>query len=88
MTFYASLNSRNNLRETLDGPELVVVTFTQLEAHPPPGVPCSQVMTETRTNMVFSESPFHIPSYASSLDSPSVIALDREKYPVPAVLAG
>ena len=88
-TFYASLNSRNNLRETLDGPELVLVTFTQLEAHPPPGttVPCSQVMTETRTNIVFSERTVHVPSFVSSLDSPSVITLDREKYPVPAAPA-
>jgi len=93
-SFMAVLNSRNSLRETLDGPELVVVTFTQLEAHPPPSTTVPrrvQVKTETRTNMVFSESPVQVPSYASSSDSLSVMALDREKYtvpPVPAVLTG
>jgi len=93
-SFMAVLNSRSNLREMLDGPGLVVATFTKLEAPPPrsTSVPCSvRVLTETSTDMVLSESlpPRQVSSYTSFLDN--VMARDGDKFPVsdvPNVLAG
>ncbi|KAH9053230.1 hypothetical protein EDB87DRAFT_276178 [Lactarius vividus] len=85
--FMSILNSRDNLRETLDGPG-GVVTFTQLEVRMVTTVPWgAQETAEVNTNMVIPKSPppASISSTSGMLFSDSVIILDREKYPVPPV---
>ncbi|KAN0132713.1 hypothetical protein V8E53_009384 [Lactarius tabidus] len=67
--FMSILNSRDNLRETLDGPGgVVVATLTQLKAHA--AVPKSLPPVSVSFDTSFSDS---------------VIGFDREKYPVPPV---
>ncbi|KAH9064971.1 hypothetical protein EDB87DRAFT_1180240 [Lactarius vividus] len=80
--FMSILNSRDNLRETLDGPEGAVTTFTLRNARngTTGGV---QITTETSTNAGVPKSLPPISSDASISDS--VIAFNREKYPVPPV---
>ena len=84
--FYLSLNSRDNLRETLDGPENVFVTLTQLQARTVTTVPrgaqdTAGVSADTAALMFLP--PVSVSSDASFSDG--VIAYDREKYPVPPV---
>jgi hypothetical protein len=84
--FMAILNSRNNLREALDGRESVVTTFTQLKARTGPTIPGGvQVTTESSTSTTVPRSlpPVKVSSDASFSDS--VIAFDRGKYPTPPV---
>jgi len=80
----SSLNTRDNLRETLDGPEGIVVMFTQLEVCTSTTVPRGvQDTTETSTNTAVPKS---LPPLSVSSDTPfsdSVIAFNREKYPAP-----
>ncbi|KAH9075591.1 hypothetical protein EDB83DRAFT_2312048 [Lactarius deliciosus] len=72
------LNSRDNLREMLDGPEGVVM-FSQLKART--GTNGVQVTTETSTNVV---TPKSLPPVSSgTLISDIDIAFNRVKYPVP-----
>ncbi|KAH9036627.1 hypothetical protein EDB85DRAFT_740227 [Lactarius pseudohatsudake] len=72
--FMSILNSRDNLREMLDGPE-GIVTFSQLNARTGSTVPCRvQVTTETSTN---AGVPKSLPPVSSISDS--VIAFNREK---------
>ncbi len=81
LTFCPSLNSRDNLRETLDGPDCVVATLTQLKARTGTLVPCGvQDTMEANTNTAV---PKGLPPLSVSSDtfSDSVIAFDREKYP-------
>ncbi|KAH9027111.1 hypothetical protein EDB85DRAFT_1893143 [Lactarius pseudohatsudake] len=78
------LNSRRYLRETLDGPEGVVATFTQLRVRTGTTVPWGvQDTTEASTNAAVLESlpPASVSSDTSLSDS--VIAFDRERYPMP-----
>ncbi|KAI9452180.1 hypothetical protein BJY52DRAFT_949971 [Lactarius psammicola] len=83
--FMSILNSRDNLRETLDGPGGVVVTLTQLKAHTATTVPCDvQDTTEASTNNAIPKS-LPLVSVSSDAFSDGVIAFDREKYPVPPV---
>ncbi|KAH9160230.1 hypothetical protein EDB89DRAFT_924523 [Lactarius sanguifluus] len=81
--FMSILNSRDSLREMLDGPE-GIVTFSQLNARTGSTVPCGvQVTTETCTN---AGVPKSLPPVSSDTSiSDSVIAFNREKYPVPPV---
>jgi hypothetical protein len=82
-SFMAMLNSRDNLRETLDGPDAVVTTLAQIKARMGTTVPCAvQVTTETSTNAAPPKilSPVKISSDSSFTDN--VLAFDREKYPV------
>jgi len=79
--FMAILNSRDHLRETLDGPEGVIATFTQLG---PPGntVRCGvQVSSETSNDIAVSKSlpPVQFSSNTSFSES---VPFDREKCPV------
>ncbi|KAH8979606.1 hypothetical protein EDB92DRAFT_1954812 [Lactarius akahatsu] len=79
--FMSILNSRDNLREMLDGPE-GIVTLSQLNART--GTNGVQVTTETSTN---TGVPKNLPPVSSIEDS--IIAFNREKYPgfpVPGVL--
>ncbi|KAH9166647.1 hypothetical protein EDB89DRAFT_1910496 [Lactarius sanguifluus] len=82
------LNSRDNLRETLDGPEGGVITFTQLNVRSATTVPYgAQGATEASTDTAVPKSlP---PASVSSDKSFDVIAFNREKYlgPPAAVLA-
>ncbi|KAH9172817.1 hypothetical protein EDB89DRAFT_838310 [Lactarius sanguifluus] len=76
--FMSILNSRDNLREMLDGPE-GVITFSQLKART--GTNGVQVTTETSTDVA---TPKSLPPVSSgTLISDIDIALNRVKYPVP-----
>ncbi|KAH9075018.1 hypothetical protein EDB83DRAFT_2549620 [Lactarius deliciosus] len=77
------LNSRDYLRETLDGPGGFVATFTQLKVRTGTPVPWgAQETTEASTTTAVLKNLPHalVPSDISLSDS--VIAFDREKYPV------
>ncbi|KAH9036629.1 hypothetical protein EDB85DRAFT_2273658 [Lactarius pseudohatsudake] len=74
--FMSILNSRDNLREKLDGPG-GVVTFSQLKART--GTDGVQVTTETSTNVATPKSLPPVPSGTLISD----IAFNRVKYPVP-----
>ncbi|KAH9005783.1 hypothetical protein EDB86DRAFT_1136207 [Lactarius hatsudake] len=75
--FMSILNSRDNLREMLDGPE-GIVTFSQLTARTGFTVPCRvQVTTETSTNAGVSKSLPPVSSNTSISDG--VIAFNGEK---------
>ncbi|KAH9170994.1 hypothetical protein EDB89DRAFT_2183783 [Lactarius sanguifluus] len=78
--FMSILNSRDNLRETLDRQEGIVVTLSKI--HTGTTIPCDvQDTIEVTTNKDVSESP---PPVSVSFDtfSDGVMTLDREKYPV------
>ncbi|KAH9053229.1 hypothetical protein EDB87DRAFT_1711122 [Lactarius vividus] len=80
--FMAILNSRDNLRETLNGPEGVVSTLTQLKAHTGTTVPWGTQTTAAASTSAAapkSRPPFSVNSDTSF--SASVIAFD----PVPPV---
>jgi hypothetical protein len=82
--FMAILNSRDNLRSTLDGSQGVVATFTQLRARtgtPVPGGVQVTIETGTSTTVPGSLLPVKVTSDVSFSDT--VLAFDREKYPVP-----
>ena len=82
LTLYASLNSRDNLREMLDRSECVVATLTQFKAHTGQGtiVPCSaQDTIETSTHTAV---PKGLPPLPDASFSDSVLAFDRETYPL------
>ncbi|KAH9053228.1 hypothetical protein EDB87DRAFT_275220 [Lactarius vividus] len=84
--FMAILNSRDSLRETLDGQDGVVATLTQLKAHTGQGtmVPCdTQDTTEANTNAAISKGLPPHSVYSDTSFSASVIAFDRERYAVP-----
>ncbi|KAH9075020.1 hypothetical protein EDB83DRAFT_1888822 [Lactarius deliciosus] len=81
--FMAILNSRNYLRETLDGPR-GVVSFTQLKVRTGTTVPWSAQDTAeagARTDVPKSLPPAFVSSDTSFSDG--VIAFDRERYPAP-----
>jgi len=83
--FVSILNSRDNLRETLNGPEGVVTTLTRLSARMSTTVSCAvRVTTETSTNMAVprSLSPVPVSSDSDASSTGSVLAFNREKYPV------
>ncbi|KAI9453080.1 hypothetical protein BJY52DRAFT_1225780 [Lactarius psammicola] len=84
--FMSILNSRDNLRETLEGPGGIVSTLTQLNVHAGTAVPWgAQDTREASTNATVLES---LPPASVSFDtsfSDSVIALDRKRHPVPPV---
>ncbi|KAI9440951.1 hypothetical protein H4582DRAFT_2074738 [Lactarius indigo] len=84
--FMAILNSRDHLRKTLNGPG-VVATFTQLKVQPGTTVPWGvQETTGASTNAAV---PKRLPPALVALDkslSESVIAFDKERYPVPPVI--
>ncbi|KAH8993026.1 hypothetical protein EDB92DRAFT_524783 [Lactarius akahatsu] len=80
--FMSILNSRDNLRETLDGPG-GVVTFTQLKVRTVTTVPWGAQDTagaNTDTAVPKSPPPASISSTSGMSFSDSVIALDGEKY--------
>ncbi|KAH8993023.1 hypothetical protein EDB92DRAFT_2114013 [Lactarius akahatsu] len=81
--FMSILNSRDNLRETLNGPGGVVATFTQLKVRATTTVVSdAQDTTEASTNTAVPKS---LPPLSVSSDtsfSESVMAFDREKYPI------
>jgi len=89
--FMSILNTRDYLRETLDGSGLVMSTFTQRSPSSNAGnaVRCGvQVTTETSNTLAGSKTlpPVQFSSDTSYSESESV-ALDREKYPVSPVPA-
>ncbi|KAH9040327.1 hypothetical protein EDB83DRAFT_1654245 [Lactarius deliciosus] len=78
----AILNSRDNLRERLDGQDGVVTTLTQLKAHTGQGtmVPCgTQDTTETSTTTAVPKGLPPRSVYSDTSFSASVIAFDRER---------
>ncbi|KAH9001476.1 hypothetical protein EDB92DRAFT_63708 [Lactarius akahatsu] len=78
--FMSVLNSRDHLRETLDGHE-GVITFSQLKERTGTTLPCAvQVTMETSTTAAISLPPVSV-SFDTSI-SDCVIAFNREKYPV------
>ncbi|KAI9440935.1 hypothetical protein H4582DRAFT_2097660 [Lactarius indigo] len=81
-----SLNSRDHLRETLNGPGLVA-TFSQLNVRPGTTVPWGvKETTDASTNATV---PKRLPPALVTSDkslSDSVIAFDEERYPVPPVI--
>ncbi|KAH9056709.1 hypothetical protein EDB87DRAFT_1194003 [Lactarius vividus] len=85
--FMAILNSRDHLRETLDGSEGVVATLSQLRARTGTSDPWgAQETTEASTNAAVPKSlP---PAFVSSdtLLSGGVVGFDRGKYSVPPVM--
>ncbi|KAH8997080.1 hypothetical protein EDB86DRAFT_921214 [Lactarius hatsudake] len=84
--FMAILNSRDNLRETLDGSGGVVTTLTQLKARTDTTVPWgTQNTAEASTSAAVPKSrpPFSV--YSDTSFSASVIAFEREMHPVPPV---
>ncbi|KAN0138650.1 hypothetical protein V8E53_003638 [Lactarius tabidus] len=87
--FMSILNSRDNLSETLDRPDGIVNTFTQLSLRVRAGttVPCAvQVTTETSTNAAIPKNlPPKVSSDSVASFTDSVLAFDREKYPKPPV---
>ena len=87
LTSYSSLNSRDNLREMLDGSEgAVVATLTQLKAPAGPSSLCdTHDTTDPSTNMAVPQNLPPISVFSDMSSSDSVIAFDREKYPMPPV---
>ncbi|KAH8997077.1 hypothetical protein EDB86DRAFT_2828848 [Lactarius hatsudake] len=88
--FMAILNSRDNLRERLDGPGGVVATFTQLKVRTGTTVPWgAQDTAEPITSKAVPKSrpQFSAPSDTSFSDS--MVAFDsvREGYPLPGPVA-
>jgi len=82
---YLSLNSRDNLRETLVGPDGVVSSFTQLKPCPITGRCGVKVTTESITNSAAANSK-GVPQASDTTNtsfSESVIAFDRGKYAIP-----
>ncbi|KAH9045813.1 hypothetical protein EDB84DRAFT_1674369 [Lactarius hengduanensis] len=78
--FMSILNSRDNLRETLDRQEGIVITLSK--AHTGTTIPCDvQDTTETTTNKDVPESPSPV-SVSSDTFSDGVTTFDRGKYPV------
>ncbi|KAI9440967.1 hypothetical protein H4582DRAFT_2128028 [Lactarius indigo] len=83
--FMAILNSRDNLRETLDGQDgVVVATLTQLKAHAGRGtvVPSSAQDTSEASIGTYTAVPKGLPPhsvYSDTTFSASVIAFDRER---------
>ncbi|KAH9166643.1 hypothetical protein EDB89DRAFT_2232771 [Lactarius sanguifluus] len=80
--FMAILNSRDNLRERLDGQDGVVTTLTQFKAHTGQGttVPCgTQDTTETSTDTAVPKGLPPHSVYSDTSFSASVIAFDRER---------
>ncbi|KAH9060073.1 hypothetical protein EDB87DRAFT_662164 [Lactarius vividus] len=81
--FMSVLNSRDHLRETLDGQE-GIITFSQLKERTGTPVPCAvQVTMETNTSCAI---PKTLPPVSVSFDtsiSDCAIAFNREMYPVP-----
>lgn len=82
-----SLNSRDYLRETFDGPDSAGTTLAQLKVRMRTTLPCAvQVTTETSTNAAVPKS---LPPVDDASFTDSVLVFDREKYPmapVPGVL--
>ncbi|KAH8976872.1 hypothetical protein EDB92DRAFT_1043198 [Lactarius akahatsu] len=90
--FMAILNSRDNLRERLDGPGGVVATFTQLKVRTGTTVPwgaqdTAEPITSKAVPTTRSRPQFSAPSDTSFSDS--VVAFDsvREGYPLPGPVA-
>jgi hypothetical protein len=78
------LNTRDNLRETLDGPEgVVVATLTKLKAPAGTAVPCdTQDTKDANTQSAIPKSLPPVLVFSDMASSDSVITFDREKYPV------
>jgi hypothetical protein len=82
--FMAILNSRDDLRETLDGPESVVTTFTQLKARSGTPVPGGvQVTTETSTSTTVRGGLPPVKFSSETSFSDGVMAFEGGKHPVP-----
>ncbi|KAI9440957.1 hypothetical protein H4582DRAFT_1508486 [Lactarius indigo] len=79
-SFMAILNSRDYLRETLDGPGGVVATITQLKVRTGTSVPWGVPDTMGASHDTAVLPPALVSSDTSLSDS--VIAFDRERYPV------
>jgi hypothetical protein len=76
------LNSRDNLRETLDGPEgVVVATLTQLNA-PAGASSLCDTQDDPSTKIAVPKSLPPVSVFSDTSFSDSVIGFDREKYPV------
>ncbi|KAI9448868.1 hypothetical protein BJY52DRAFT_296343 [Lactarius psammicola] len=87
--FMSILNSRDNLRETLDGPEGVVATFTQLKARTGsivPGGVKDTMEASTDAAVARSRPPASVSSETSFSDS--VIAFTYPGPPVPGSFDG
>ncbi|KAH9053225.1 hypothetical protein EDB87DRAFT_274862 [Lactarius vividus] len=88
--FMAILNSRDNLRERLDGPGGVVATFTQLKVRTGSTVPWGA--QDTAEPIIGKAIPKSRPQFSAPSDtsfSDSVLAFDsvRERYPLPGPVA-
>ncbi|KAH8978923.1 hypothetical protein EDB92DRAFT_1955742 [Lactarius akahatsu] len=84
--FMAILNSRDHLRETLDGSG-GVVAISQLRVCTGTSLPWgAQETAEASTNAAVPKSLSPALVSSDTLPSRSVIAFDREKYPVPPVM--
>jgi hypothetical protein len=82
LTSYPSLNSRDNLRETLDGPEgVVVATLTQLNA-PAGASSLCDTQDDPSTKIAVPKSLPPVSVFSDTSFSDSVIGFDREKYPM------
>ncbi|KAI9440966.1 hypothetical protein H4582DRAFT_2097670 [Lactarius indigo] len=82
--FMAILNSRDNLRETLDGPDVIVATFTQLKVHTGNTAPWdAQDTAEAIASKAVPKSrpPLSAPSETSFSVNMVAFDSDRERYP-------
>ncbi|KAN0130233.1 hypothetical protein V8E53_011990 [Lactarius tabidus] len=91
-SFMAILNTRDNLRATLDRQEIVLGTIPTFTVSDTPGTCGVQVTTESRSNAAVSKTlpPIQVASYGYTSFSGSTV-WDGEKYPVspvPAILTG
>ncbi|KAI9440970.1 hypothetical protein H4582DRAFT_1510918 [Lactarius indigo] len=83
--FMSILNSRDYLREMLDGPE-GVVTFTQLKVRTATTVPWgAQDTAEANTDATVPKRPPPASVISDTPFSDSVIALDSGRYPAPPI---
>ena len=82
LTSYPSLNSRDNLRETLDGWEgAVVAMLTWLKTPADASSLCdTQDTTDPSTDMAVPKNIPPVSVFSDMSSSDSVMALDREKY--------
>ncbi|KAI0247785.1 hypothetical protein BJV78DRAFT_1285288 [Lactifluus subvellereus] len=79
--FMAILNTRDSLRETLEGPDNAVLTFSHLKAHIRPTVPKSAGdTTGISNNMARQGFP---PASSDTTHDASMIVFNRDKYAAP-----
>lgn len=84
LALYNSINSRDNLRETLDGHEgVVVATLTQFSAPAGTALPSeTQDATDTSTKAAVPKNRPPASVFSDMSFSDSVITFDRKRYPV------